>query len=604
MKTQIFAGFGRTLAAAALALWAGTAAAEPRHGIAMYGDPALPPDFVSLPYANPDAPKGGRIVMGEVGSFDSLNPHILKGNVPWQLRYLAYESLMGRNWDEPFTLYGLLAESVETDADRSWVEFTIREEARFSDGSPVTVEDVLWSYETLGTIGHPRYHTAWSKVATAEAVGPRTVRFTFTEPDREMPLLMGLRPILKKAQWEGVNFAESGTSVVPVTTAPYRIESFDPGRNVVLRRNPDYWGKDLPFMRGQANIDEIRMEFFGDGTVMFEAFTGGLLTAFRESNAAKWSRDYGFPAVQRGDVILSEIPHGRPTGITGLVMNTRRDVFADWRVREAMMSAFNFEFINQTLNAGGGERIASYFSNSILGMTPGPAEGRVREMLEPYAADLLPGAMEGYALPVGDGTERNRGNIARALALMEEAGWTVQDGVMKDASGRAFTFEILLTQGATEPQQIVDIFAGALSRLGIRPRITTVDSAQYTERTNAFDFDMTWYTRGLSLSPGNEQVLYWGSASADEQGSRNLMGVKSPAIDGLIQTMLTSESSEDFVAATQALDRVLTTGRYVIPVWHNPVSLIAHRKELKYPEALPVYGDFIGWMPDVWWYEE
>ncbi len=604
MKTQIFAGFGRTLAAAALALWAGTAAAEPRHGIAMYGDPALPPDFVSLPYANPDAPKGGRIVMGEVGSFDSLNPHILKGNVPWQLRYLAYESLMGRNWDEPFTLYGLLAESVETDPDRSWVEFTIREEARFSDGSPVTVEDVLWSYETLGTIGHPRYHTAWSKVATAEAVGPRTVRFTFTEPDREMPLLMGLRPILKKAQWDGVNFAESGTSVVPVTTAPYRIESFDPGRNVVLRRNPDYWGKDLPFMRGQANIDEIRMEFFGDGTVMFEAFTGGLLTAFRESNAAKWARDYGFPAVQRGDVILSEIPHGRPTGITGLVMNTRRDVFADWRVREAMMSAFNFEFINQTLNAGGGERIASYFSNSILGMTPGPAEGRVREMLEPYAADLLPGAMEGYVLPVGDGTERNRGNIARALALMEEAGWTVQDGVMKDASGRAFTFEILLTQGATEPQQIVDIFAGALSRLGIRPRITTVDSAQYTERTNAFDFDMTWYTRGLSLSPGNEQVLYWGSASADEQGSRNLMGVKSPAIDGLIQTMLTSESSEDFVAATQALDRVLTTGRYVIPVWHNPVSLIAHRKELKYPEALPVYGDFIGWMPDVWWYEE
>jgi peptide/nickel transport system substrate-binding protein len=570
----------------------------------MYGEPALPPDFVSLPYANPDAPKGGRIVQGEVGSFDSLNPHILKGNVPWQLRYLAFESLMGRNWDEPFTLYGLLAESVETDEERSWVEFTIREEARFSDGSPVTVEDVLWSNETLGTMGHPRYHTAWAKVAKAEAVGPRTVRFTFTEPDREMPLLMGLRPILKKAQWEGVNFEESGTSVVPIGSSPYVIDSFEPGRFVTLRRNTDYWGKDLPLMRGQANVDEIRMEFFADGTVMFEAFTGGLLTAFRESNAAKWAEQYDFPAVQRGEVVLSEIPHGRPTGITGLVMNTRRGLFADWRVREAMITAFNFEFINQTLNAGRGERISSYFANSMLAMTPGAAEDRVREMLEPYAADLLPGALEGYALPVGDGSERNRENIGRAMALMEEAGWAFQDGVMKNAAGEPFAFDILLTQGATEPQQIVDIFVGALSRLGITPTVTTVDSAQYTERTNAFDFDMTWYTRGLSLSPGNEQVLYWGSASADAEGSRNWMGVKSPAIDGLIQTLLTSESSEDFVAATQALDRVLTTGRYVIPVWHNPVSYIAHVKELKYPEALPVYGDFIGWMPDVWWYEE
>lgn len=601
---ELFRRLAGASLAVAVAVAAIAAAAEPRHGIAMYGDPALPPDFVSLPYANPDAPKGGRIVQGEVGSFDSLNPHILKGSTPWQLRYLAYESLMGRNWDEPFTLYGLLAESVETDPARSWVEFTIREEARFSDGSPVTVEDVLWSYETLGTLGHPRYHTAWDKVATAEATGPRTVRFTFTEPDREMPLLMGLRPILKKAQWEGVDFAESGTSVVPVTTAPYLIDSFEPGRFVSLRRDPDYWGKDLPFMRGQANLDEIRMEFYGDGTVMFEAFTSGLLTAFRESNAAKWAEQYAFPAVERGEVVLSEIPHGRPSGITGLVMNTRREAFADWRVREAMIQAFNFEFINQTLNAGRGQRITSYFSNSVLGMGPGPAEGRERELLEPYAADLLPGALEGYALPAGDGTERNRGNIARAMDLMAEAGWTVQDGAMKDAGGRPFEFEILLTQGASEPQQIVDIFAGALSRLGISPRITAVDSAQFTERTNAFDFDMAWYTRGLSLSPGNEQLLYWGSEAADEEGSRNWMGVRSPAIDGLIRTMLTSESGEDFVAATRALDRVLTSGRYVIPVWHNPVSYIAHRRDLRYPAELPIYGDFIGWMPDVWWHEE
>jgi peptide/nickel transport system substrate-binding protein len=463
---------------------------------------------------------------------------------------------------------------------------------------------VLWSYETLGTMGHPRYRTAWETVASAEATGPRTVRFTFTEADREMPLLLGMRPILKKAQWEGIEFTESGTSVIPITTAPYLIDSFEPGRFVSLRRDPDYWGKDLPFMRGQANLDEIRMEFFGDGTVMFEAFTGGLLTAMRETNAAKWAQAYDFPAVQRGDVVKSLIPHERPSGITGLVMNTRRDVFADWHVREAMLNAFNFEFINQTLNAGDGQRITSYFSNSVLGMRPGPAEGRVREMLEPHTAHLLPGALEGYALPAGDGTERNRPNIARAMDLMAEAGWTVQDGEMRNAAGEAFGFEIVLTQGANEPQQIVDIFVGALSRLGITPRITTVDSAQFTERTNAFDFDMAWYTRGLSLSPGNEQSLYWGSEAAGQEGSRNWMGVQSPAIDGLIRTLLTAESGEDFVAATRALDRVLTTGRYVIPVWHNPVSYLAHRRELRYPEALPIYGDWIGWMPDVWWYEE
>jgi peptide/nickel transport system substrate-binding protein len=595
----------RALLAAGLIVAAATAAlGQPQHGIAMYGEPALPPDFVSLPYANPNAPKGGRIVQGEVGSFDSLNPYILKGTVPWQLAMLTAESLMGRNWDEPFSLYGLLAESVETDPDRTWVEFTIREEARFSDGSPVTVEDVLWSYETLGTVGHPRYHGAWAKVAKAEATGPRSVRFTFTEPDRELALLMGLRPILKKAQWEGRDFADSGLDVIPITTAPYVVDSFEPGRYVSLKRNPDYWGKDLPLMQGVANLDEVRMEFFADGNVMFEAFKGGLLNTMRETNAAKWDYQYNFPAVLAGDVVKSVIPHGRPSGITGLVMNTRRPAFQDWRVRDAMLHAFNFEFISQTLNGGNDPRITSYFSNSALAMTPGPAEGRVRELLEPFAAELLPGALDGYALPVSDGSERNRAGIAAALARMEEAGWTVQDGEMKNAAGEPFTFEIVLTQGASEPQQIVDIFTSALGRLGITPTITTVDSAQFTERTNAFDFDMAWYTRGLSLSPGNEQLLYWGTEAADTPGSRNWMGVKSPAIEAMVTEMLNAQGQEDFVAAVQALDRILTTGRYVLPVWHSTVSRIAHSANLKYPETTPVYGDWIGFQPDVWWYED
>ena len=599
--------FGRAVHAAALFVavtGAGSALAEPKHGIAMYGDPALPPDFVSLPYANPDAPKGGAIIQGEVGGFDSLNPHILKGSVPWQLRFLAYESLMGRSYGEPFTLYGLLAESVETDSERSWVEFTLRPEAKFSDGSPVTAEDVLWSYETLGTVGHPRYHGTWAKVDTAEITGERSVRFTFKEPDRELALIMGMRPILKKAQWDGKDFAASGIDMIPITTAPYVIEDFEAGRFVSLKRNPEYWGTDVPFRRGTANLDEIRMEFFGDGSVMFEAFKAGILTTMRETNAQKWATQYDFPAVQAGDVVLSEIPHQRPSGITGLVMNTRNPLFADWRVREALIHAFNFEFINQTLNGGDLPRITSYFSNSVLGMTQGPAEGRVREMLEPFADDLPPGALEGYTLPVSDGSERNRGNIRAALALFEEAGWTVQDGVLKNADGQAFTFEIVLSQGASETQQVVDIYMSALSRLGITPEITTVDSAQYKERTSTFDFDMAWYTRGLSLSPGNEQMLYWGSEAADTEGSRNWMGMKSPAAEAMIQTLLTSTSQEDFLAAAAALDRVLTSGRYVIPVWHNPIARIAHAKGLQYPQTLPIYGDWIGFQPDVWWFEE
>jgi peptide/nickel transport system substrate-binding protein len=570
----------------------------------MYGDPVLPPDFVSLPYANPNAPKGGRIVQGEVGSFDSLNPHILKGRVPWQLRFLAYESLMGRSYDEPFTLYGLLAESVETGPNREWVEFTLRREAQFSDGSPVTVEDVLWSYETLGTVGHPRYHGSWNKVASAEAVGERSVRFTFNEPDRELALIMGMRPILKKAQWDGMDFADSGLDIIPISSAPYVIADFEPGRFVSLVRNPDYWGNDVSFRRGTANLDEIRMEFFGDASVMFEAFKAGELNTMRESNAQKWDTQYDFPAMQSGQMVKSLIPHGRPTGIKGLVMNTRSDKFKDWRVREAMLHAFNFEFINQTLNAGASPRIESYFSNSELGMRDGPAEGRVRALLEPFAGDLLPGALDGYSLPASDGSERNRAGIRTATALLEEAGWTVQDGVMQNAAGTPFTFEIVLSSGANETQQIVDIFVGALSRLGITPTVTPVDSAQLKERTTAFDFDMTWYTRGLSLSPGNEQLLYWGIDAAETQGSRNWMGVKSPAIEAMVNEILNAASREDFVSATRALDRILTTGRYVLPVWYDPVSRLAHSAGLKYPQQTPVYGDWIGFQPDVWWFEE
>ncbi len=580
------------------------AQAEPQHGIAMYGDPALPPDFVSLPYANAEAPTGGRIVTAEVGSYDSLNPFIRKGSVPWQLRFFLGESFMGRSLDEPFSLYGVLAESIETGPNREWVEFTLREGATFSDGSPVTVEDVMWSYETLGTVGHPRYLGFWSKVESLEQVGDRTVRFTFNVEDRELALLAGMRPILKKAQWDGVDFAESTTEIVPITSAPYVIDDFEPGRYVSLRRNPDYWGKDVPFRVGTNNIDEVRLEFFGDETAAFEAFKVGEVNSNREFNVARWDSQYNFPAIQDGDVVKSVLPHERPSGMTGFVMNTRRDQFSDWRVRDAMLHAFNFEFVNETMTGSQQPRITSYWSNSPLAMSDGPAEGRVAEFLQPFADELLPGALDGYALPVSDGSERNRAGTAAALEQMEAAGWTVQDGVMKNADGDAFTFDILLKQGSSEDQAMIDMFVESLSRIGITPTVTVADSAQFKERTDAYQFDMTYYRRGVSLSPGNEQYNYYGSEDADAPGGRNLMGVKSPAVDAMIGRLLTSESQDDFVAAVKALDRVLTSGRYVIPIYQWNISRIAHAKELKYPENLPIFGDWPGWQPDVWWYEE
>ncbi|MCV2892352.1 extracellular solute-binding protein [Lentibacter sp. XHP0401] len=578
--------------------------AEPSHGIAMYGEPALPPDFVSLPYVNPDAPKGGRLVVGNTGGFDSLHPFIFKGSPPWQLRFMGYESLMARNWDEPFSLYGLLAESVETGPNREWVEFTLRKEARFSDGSPVTVEDVIWSYEILGTKGHPRYRTLKDQIESIEATGPRSVKMTFNTANRELALVAGLRPILKKAQWEGHDFERSGFELAPVGSSPYVIGSYEPNRSLTLKRNPDYWGRELPITQGTANVDEIRIEFFADDTVLKEAFKAGVLNVVREYNANKWDTAYDYPAMARGDVVKSEIPDGNPSGITGLVMNTRNPLFADWRVREALILAFNFEFMNDVVTGGAQKRITSYFSGSELGMSHGPATGKVKTLLEPFAADLPEGVLEGYALPVSDGTKRNRTNLIKAQKLLIEAGWSAESGTLKNANGENFAFKILLASGSGELEAFANIYIQALERLGIKAEIESVDNAQYFARQNSFDFDMTDIRRGFSLSPGNEQMLYWGSEGIDMPGSRNLMGMNSPAAEAMIKTMVSTDDKEEFVASVRALDRVLTAGRYVIPTYAFGISRIAHVKELKYPSHIPINGDGYWFMPDVWWFEK
>lgn len=599
--------FAKLVAAAGIFLaeaFAPAAMAEPSHGIAMYGEPALPPDFVALPYVNPDAPKGGRLISGNEGAFDSLNPFVITGNPPWQLRFLIAESLMYRSEDEPFTVYGLLAESIDTPEDRSWVEFTLRADARFSDGTPVTVDDVMWSYETLGTEGNARYRGLWTLIERMEQTGPRSVRFTFNKIDRELPLIVGLRPILKKAQFADRAFTSLSLEEAPIGSAPYYVSAFEPARSVTLTRNPDYWGKDLPIRRGTNNFDEIRIEFFGDAAVLFEAFKGGELSFLREFNAEKWARDYDFPAVRNGEIVLSEIPSGRPSGITGFAMNIRRPPFDDIRVRDAMMHAFNFEYINETLTGGRQKRITSYFSGTDLGMDHGPATGRVRDILAPFAADIPDAALAGYDLPMSDGSPRNRANIRKAVDLLEQAGWHVQDGVLRNAQGAPFTFTLLLRQGSNEFQTIADLYLKALERLGMQVRIEVVDNAQYQLRMTNFDFDMTDIRRQFSLSPGNDQRIYWGSDVADAPGSRNIIGIKSAAIDATIDAMLESRTVPEFNAATQALDRLLMAGRYVIPTHDFDVGRIAHVAQLQYRrDHTPLYGDSVQFLPEVWWME-
>ncbi len=587
------------------------ACAEPVSGIAqaiaMYGEPALKPTLPEglgpLPYANPDAPKGGLIRQGESGSFDSLNPWILEGRAAQGISGYVTESLMLRSQDEPFTLYGLLAEMIETDESRSWVEFTLREKARFSDGNPVTVADVIWSYETLGTQGAPRYRNAWSKVKAITQTGPRSLRIEFTEQNRELALLFGLRPVLQKAQWQGRDFARE-MQMVPIGSGPYTVKSVDMGRAITLERNPDWWAADLPLVQGLHNFDEMRWDYFGDAGVVFEAFKGGEIDLYRETSPVKWAKDYNFPAVAEGRVVKSEIPHRVPSGIKGLVMNTRKPQFSDWRVREAMILAFNFEFISATLTGGAEPRISSYFANSALAMQPGPATGKVADLLAPFAKDLPPGTLEGYVLPASDGTQHNRRNLRAAARLLQEAGWQAgADGVLRNAQNTPFAFEIVLQQGMSEAQSVVDIYVESLRQLGIFPTVTVVDDAQYQARKSNYDFDMTWMWVATSLSPGNEQYLYWGAKGVTEPGSRNLMGVNSPAAEAMIAAMLEARSPEDFTAAVQALDRVLTAGRYVIPVWYSAYSRLAHTQELHRPPSFPLYGDWPGVTPDAWWFE-
>jgi peptide/nickel transport system substrate-binding protein len=581
--------------------FAGSTLADAKHGIAMYGEPDLPQDFVSLPYVNLDAPQGGRLVFGERGSFDSFNPFILKGKAPYGVKVHTFETLLGRSYDEPFTLYGLLAESVETSKNRDWVEFTLRKEARFSDNTPITIEDVIWSYETLGTQGHPRYVRSWGKVSRVEKTGERSVRFYSDSGDQELPLILGLRPILKKSDFDNRDFATS--SLEPITgSGPYIIDKFEAGRFIQFKKNPDYWGNNIPFNRGLHNISELRYDYYLDSNVIFEAFKAGDTSYYREGNGSKWETNYDFDRINSGNAIKSIVPHKRPSGMKGLAINTRRDKFSDWRVREALIQAFDYENFNEKVYGGTKIRYGSFFSNSKLGMSHDAANGRVKELLENYKDSLLPGTLEGYSYPESNG-KRNRKGLKKATELLSEAGWNLENGILKNSDGKSFEIEIMLQNNASELEAISNIYVDSLKRLGINVTIASLDSAVFRERKKSYDFDMMPNLWWLSLSPGNEQKLYWGPKGITEPGTRNYMGAKDPAIEPLIDHMLTATDQSEFVAAVKALDRVLTAGRYVVPFGYDNISRLAHDSSLKFPNRLPMYGDWTGFLPDVWWVE-
>ena len=563
----------------------------------MHGAPALPADFTHMPYANPDAPKGGRLTWSILGTFDSLNPLIVRGLAVQQIRGFVVESLMARGMDEPFTLYGLLAKSVETDDARSYVSFHLDPRARFSDGKPVTAEDVLFSWALLRDKGRPNHRQYYSKVAKADAPDPLTVRFDLAGAnDRELPLILGLMPILPKHAVDPATFEET-TMTGPIGSGPYRVGPVKPGASVTLIRNPDYWGRDLPVNRGLWNFDEIRLDFYREANGQFEAFKRGLYDFRVESEPLRWHEGYDFPAARNGGVIREAIKTGMPQPSEFLVFNTRRPVFADIRVRKALTLLFDFEWINRNYFFGLYARSAGYFAGSELSAYGRAADERERELLKRSGAHIPPDILEGsYRLPVSDGSGRDRTKLRAALALLAQAGYELDGTVLRQtATRRPLAFEILVT--TRDQERVALAYSGDLKRAGIEARVRAVDPVQFDQRRLGYEFDMIQNRWDQSLSPGNEQSFYWGSQAADVPGTRNYMGAKDPAIDALIAALLEAHERPDFVSAVRALDRTLMAGFYGIPLFNVPKQWIARWNWIERPQGTALTG----YLPETWW---
>jgi microcin C transport system substrate-binding protein len=567
------------------------------NAISLHGDVKYMSNFKYFDYVNPNAPKGGMIRLGTVGTYDSLNPFILKGISAVGVSGFVFESLTYQSEDEPFTEYGLLAESIEMPEDRSWVAFNIRKEARWHDGSPVSADDVIFSFETLMEKGAPFFRYYYHDVVKTEKISNLKVKFTFRKGiNPELPLIMGQLPVISKKYYFSHDFEKTSLEP-PMGSGPYKIVEIKPGRSITYQRNPNYWGKNFPVNVGRWNYDRIRYEYYRDETVLVEAFKAGNYD-FRAENVSKvWATAYKGPNFDRGFIIKEELPNENPTGMQAWVFNTRKSIFQDKRVRLALTYAFDFEWTNQTLFYNQYTRTKSYFSNSELASRglPSPAE---LKLLNPFR-DQLPEEVfnKVFEPPSTDGPGGVRANLRKALTLLKEAGWVLKDGKLTNTqTGTPFEFEMLIFQPSTE--RIAIPFQQNLKRLGINMDIRTVDSSQYVNRLDNFEFDMTTVVWGQSLSPGNEQRDFWSSEAADRPGSRNLVGIKDQVVDALIEKIITAPDRQSLTTACRALDRVLLWGYYAIPNWHIRTYRIAYWNKFGRPSIKPKYA--LGFI-DTWW---
>jgi len=576
-------------------------ASERSHGLSAFGDLAQPEDFQAFAYVNPDAPKGGALSLigwGGVTTFNSLNNYILKGDAAQGLE-LLFDSLMTRAQDEPDAVYGLIAESAEVADDGKSATFYLRPEAHFSDGTPVTADDVVFSFETLKEKGHPLFSQTLRDVEKAEAIDPATVRYTFKgELVRDLPLTVAELPVFSKAYYTGKAFDET-TLESPLGSGPYLVDDFRQGRNITYKRNPDYWAKDLPVNKGRWNLDSIRFEYFRDRTAGMEAFKAGTYDLREEFTSKVWATEYDFPAIRDGRAKKETLPDVAPSGTQGFFINTRRDKFKDKRVREALGLAFDFEWTNRNMFFNLYNRTQSYFENSPMKAEGKPSDAE-RTLIEGLGVEVDADALGPVATPpVSDGSGRDRASLQRASKLLDEAGWRIKDKKRVNDKGKPLTLEFLTFDPTFE--RIVAPYVKNLELLGIDARIRRVDPAQYQQRLKDFDFDVTTRRYVMRNTPGVELRSYFGSHAADLGGSLNLAGIKDPAVDALIEKIIGAESREDMKTAAQALDRILRAGYYWVPHWYKASHSIAYWDKFGRPETKPKFDRGI---LDTWWFKD
>ncbi len=592
-----------TLSFILLAL-AGAARAEPVHGIAMHGNPALPADFKNFPYVNLSVKKGGKIAYGVVGTYDSLNPFNLKSirttaRGMWDNIFgnLVYESLMVRSSDEPFTLYGLLAESVEWDEARTYIQFNLNPKAKWSDGQPVTPEDVIFSMEVLRDKGRTPFNARLKPVEKMEKIGERSVRFTFNKlADREFPLILASgTPILPKHIINAATFDQSSLTI-PTGSGPYKVKTVNPGQKIVYERDPNYWGKDIPSKVGFDNYDELSVEYFLQENTLFEAFKKGAIDVYLEGNPTHWSRAYDFPAVSSGDVIKDVFKPNVPSGMLGFVFNLRRPAFQNEHVRKALATAFDFEWANRNLFDGAYTRTQSYWQNSSLSSLGKPADQKELALLGDAVKKIPKNILDGKTeFPATDGSGGDRKVLRDVVETLKKGGYTIKGGKMVNESGVPMAFEIM-TQNQDQ-EKVAISFQRTLKMIGVDLSIRTVDDAQYQSRSGNFDYDIIMKSYPSSLSPGIEQIGRWGSDSKDRQGSFNFAGLADPDVDRIIQAMLNARSREDFETAVRAYDRLLLAGNYLVPLYHIPEQWVARWKYIEHSDKLPLYG----YQLPTWW---